>query len=56
MSAPDLPEIIDIHTHFMPQRVLDKVWAYFDSAGPLIGRPWPCLLYTSDAADDCSIV
>ncbi len=25
----------------MPKRVLDKVWAYFDAAGPLTGRPWP---------------
>jgi len=22
-----LPGIIDVHTHFMPKRVLDKVWA-----------------------------
>lgn len=36
-----LPGIIDVHTHFMPRRVLDKVWAYFDSAGPMIGREWP---------------
>lgn len=36
-----LPGMIDIHTHFMPQRVLDKVWAYFDAAGPLLGRSWP---------------
>ncbi|MBB4134888.1 amidohydrolase family protein [Gordonia humi] len=36
-----LTGIIDVHTHFMPSRVLDKVWAYFDSAGPLIGREWP---------------
>lgn len=36
-----LPGIIDVHTHFMPQNVLDKVWAYFDSAGPLVGREWP---------------
>jgi uncharacterized protein len=35
-----LPGIVDIHTHFMPQRVMDKVWAYFDSAGPPIGRNW----------------
>lgn len=33
--------IIDVHTHFMPESVLRKVWAYFDSAGPLTGRPWP---------------
>ncbi|WP_237405346.1 amidohydrolase family protein [Actinacidiphila reveromycinica] len=32
---------MDVHTHFMPQRVLAKVWAYFDAAGPLVGRPWP---------------
>src|SRR4051812_36797548 len=25
----------------MPARVMDKVWAYFDSAGPLTGREWP---------------
>lgn len=36
-----LPGLIDVHTHFMPQNVLDKVWAYFDAAGPLVGRPWP---------------
>ncbi|NNH68730.1 amidohydrolase [Nocardia uniformis] len=37
-----LPAIIDIHTHFMPEQVMRKVWAYFDSAGPLTaGRTWP---------------
>lgn len=36
-----LPGIVDVHTHFMPESVLNKVWAYFDSAGPLVGRPWP---------------
>jgi predicted TIM-barrel fold metal-dependent hydrolase len=36
-----LDSLIDVHTHFMPQRVLEKVWAYFDTGGPLIGRPWP---------------
>ena len=33
-----LPGLVDIHVHFMPDRVLQKVWAYFDSAGPLTGR------------------
>ena len=46
-SALGLPGIIDVHTHFMPKPVLDKVWAYFDSAGPLIGRRWP-ITYRSD--------
>jgi uncharacterized protein len=36
-----LPGIIDVHTHFMPHNVMEKVWAYFDQAGPLTGRPWP---------------
>ena len=40
-SALDLPGVIDVHTHFMPKSVLDKVWHYFDSAGPLVGREWP---------------
>jgi predicted TIM-barrel fold metal-dependent hydrolase len=35
-----LPGLVDVHTHFMPKRVLDKVWAYFDSAGPMVGRTW----------------
>jgi len=25
----------------MPKNVLDKVWAYFDAAGPLTGAEWP---------------
>ncbi|MEU2108268.1 amidohydrolase family protein [Streptomyces sp. NPDC019507] len=36
-----LPGLVDVHTHFMPERVLAKVWAYFDSAGPLTGMAWP---------------
>ncbi len=36
-----IPGLVDVHTHFMPQNVLDKVWAYFDSAGPLTGLEWP---------------
>jgi predicted TIM-barrel fold metal-dependent hydrolase len=36
-----IPGIVDVHTHFMPPAILAKVWAYFDSAGPLLGRPWP---------------
>jgi predicted TIM-barrel fold metal-dependent hydrolase len=36
-----LPGIVDLHVHFMPDRVLQKVWAYFDAVGPLTGRAWP---------------
>jgi predicted TIM-barrel fold metal-dependent hydrolase len=35
------PGLFDVHTHFLPPRVMAKVRAQFDQAGPLIGRPWP---------------
>jgi uncharacterized protein len=44
-----LPGIVDVHTHFMPKQVMDKVWTYFDRAGPLIGRQWPIAYRTSQA-------
>jgi predicted TIM-barrel fold metal-dependent hydrolase len=36
-----LPGLFDVHTHFLPPRVMAKVRHQFDTAGPLIGRPWP---------------
>ena len=42
-----LDDLVDVHTHFMPERLLAAVWAYFDAAGPLIGRPWP-IAYRED--------
>ena len=34
--------------HFMPQRVMDKVWAYFDAVGPLTGSTWPIAYRTEE--------
>jgi hypothetical protein len=34
-----LPGLIDVHTHFMPDNVLAKVWAFFESGRS--GTPWP---------------
>jgi hypothetical protein len=45
-----LPGIVDVHTHFMPKPVMDKVWRYFDDAGPLVGRRWP-IAYRTDEQD-----
>lgn len=43
-----LPGIIDVHTHFMPEQVLRKVRAYFDSnSRVLLGRAWP-LVYRDE--------
>lgn len=36
-----IPGLVDIHTHFMPARVMDKVWQYFDEAGSRYGLHWP---------------
>ncbi|WP_026414967.1 amidohydrolase family protein [Actinomadura oligospora] len=36
-----LPGLIDVHVHFMPPRLTEAVWRYFDAAGPLIGTEWP---------------
>ncbi|WP_106619928.1 amidohydrolase family protein [Saccharothrix carnea] len=35
-----VPGLVDVHVHFMPQRVLDKVWAFFDSASRHYGVDW----------------
>ena len=35
-----LPGLIDVHVHFMPDRVMNAVWNYFDVAGSF-GRAWP---------------
>lgn len=36
-----IPGIIDVHTHFMPDRVVAKVWHYFDHVVPRFGVQWP---------------
>src|SRR5690242_2653934 len=43
-----LPGLFDVHTHFLPPRVMAKVRHQFDTAGPLIGRPWPLYYRGSD--------
>lgn len=36
-----LPGLIDVHVHFMPQRLLDAVWRYFDHGHEHYGVDWP---------------
>ena len=40
-AALGLPGIIDIHVHLLPPRLQTAIWAYFDDAGPMLGREWP---------------
>ncbi|ASR34421.1 hydrolase [Prauserella marina] len=36
-----LPGLVDVHVHFLPERMLEKVWAFFDNAGENYGMAWP---------------
>ncbi|WP_308121472.1 amidohydrolase family protein [Paractinoplanes bogorensis] len=47
--------LADIHTHFLPPRMQRRVWAHFDEAGPLIGRPWP-ITYRGDEQERVAIL
>ncbi|MGW5459722.1 amidohydrolase family protein [Streptomyces sp. NPDC003996] len=51
-----LPGLVDVHTHFMPERVLHKVWDYFDANGPLIGGlEWP-ITYRKGEAERAALL
>ncbi|MFG2959361.1 amidohydrolase family protein [Streptomyces sp. NPDC048291] len=51
-----LAGLIDVHTHFMPERVLHKVWNYFDTNGPLIGDlEWP-ITYRQEEAERTALL
>jgi len=36
-----IPGVADVHSHFMPRVVMDKVWTYFDDASTNYGIDWP---------------
>lgn len=42
-----VPGLVDAHVHFLPDRVMDKVWAYFDRAAEHYGTAWPIHYRTS---------
>ena len=52
LAARGVPGLVDVHTHFMPENVLAKVWAFFDAVGTAPGSTdarWP-VTYRTDAA------
>jgi len=51
LAALGVPGIVDIHVHFMPARLLARVWEYFDRAAQHYGVPWP-LRYRLDAEQE----
>jgi uncharacterized protein len=44
VASLGLPGILDLHVHFMPERVQAKVWAHFDRLQPA----WPVLYRTGE--------
>jgi len=48
LAAHGIDGLVDVHTHFMPENVLAKVWAFFDGVGAATGLPWP-ITYRFDA-------
>ncbi|MCS0602735.1 amidohydrolase [Streptomyces sp. LP11] len=51
-----LPGLVDVHTHFMPERVLRKVWEYFGARGPLTGGlEWP-IAYRREEAERTALL
>jgi hypothetical protein len=46
--ALGLPGLADVHVHFMPQRVMNAVWRYFDQAPSSYGVEWPVQYRGSD--------
>jgi predicted TIM-barrel fold metal-dependent hydrolase len=36
-----LPGLVDVHVHFLPDRVQAKVWKFFEGAEAHYGAPWP---------------
>lgn len=43
-----IPGLVDVHTHFLPPRVTEKVRAAFAAGGALIGWDWPIRYLSSD--------
>ncbi|WP_460627984.1 amidohydrolase family protein [Intrasporangium mesophilum] len=41
VEALGLPGLADIHVHFMPEEMQQKVWSFFDGADENYGTSWP---------------
>ncbi|MFH9013902.1 amidohydrolase family protein [Streptomyces sp. NPDC017943] len=51
-----LPGLVDVHTHFMPERVLRKVWDYFAANGPLVGGLEWSITYRHEEAERTALL
>lgn len=44
-----LDGLVDLHVHFLPERMLRKVWEYFDNAETNYGMRWPVRYRVSES-------
>jgi uncharacterized protein len=44
-----LPGLVDVHVHFLPERVMAAVWRYFDQVQEHYGVAWPVTYRGTDA-------
>ncbi len=51
LTALGLPGIVDAHVHFLPDRLQDAIWRWFDRLTP----PWP-VTYRSSAQDRLAVL
>lgn len=50
LAGLGLPGLVDLHVHFLPERMLAKIWAYFDQIDEHVGTAWP-VYYRHDEAE-----
>lgn len=43
-----LPGLADVHVHFMPSWLMQRIWVHFDRAGETVGVQWPVRYRWSD--------
>jgi predicted TIM-barrel fold metal-dependent hydrolase len=51
-----LPGLVDCHVHFLPPRVQDKVWAYFEKGRDNYGTDWPITYALPDADERLAVL
>lgn len=47
LEALGLPGLADVHIHAHPDRLMERIWAYFDEGEKHYGTPWPIHYRTS---------
>ncbi|GAB3887296.1 amidohydrolase family protein [Terrabacter terrigena] len=55
VASLGLPGLVDLHVHFMPESVQQKVWGFFDQVAERGDPPWP-ITYRQDVEDRVAVL